>query len=987
MANKLKFQFESSQEHQLKAIEGVVGLFEGMEQVDDSFKLAGDETIANIPQFMSLEENWLLGNLQHVQDNNGYQPNMVLDSDDGPMIEEISYDTWHYPLFTTEMETGTGKTYVYLRTIFELRKHYGFRKFVIVVPSIAIYEGVIKSIEMTREHFRSLYGNEILHKTEYDGQKISKLRGFANSSFTEVLIITLDSFNKSTNIIFKASEKLPGDKLPIEYLQETRPILILDESQNYLSDKAKKALRTLKPLVGLCYSATPKEKPNLVYRLGPVDAFRKNLVKKIEVLGVTEDNYNNPQLQLALESIGTGYSPTAKVKVLVYTQGKPEQKIIEIKKGDSLFEKTKNDAHRGLVVQEIDRGKKKILFDNNEVLSFHERESNTKKDIFKAQIEETVKFHLTKQEDLMKKGIKVLSLFFIDRVMNYQDDDGIIRKLFIEAFEKHKKNFSFFKKMNVADVHRGYFAQRKNKKGEIEFVETNIDNEKKTNDDKALEKAAYELIMKAKEQLILLDEKVGFIFAHSALKEGWDNPNVFQICTLNDTVSETKKRQEIGRGLRLCVNQHGDRVLDESVNVLTVVANENYESYVSNLQKEYVLSGDMEMPPPSRAKATTAERNNKIFKSKAFKEFWQKIITKTNYQINIDTEKVIEQCVNKLNSLPFPEPKITISKGRFIITEFKFELIEEKVGLAKIRISITDTSGASSISENYFTSTSDIPKMAKDERLKGFRIVEIEGKGENAIVHFGDKGTLTKHAPIIFHSEKGQQTEPRTTKETQFNYPVFNLIERTSKETFLTRPTIINIFKQLKKEKKENLLKNPEGFSEIFIREIKNILADHVADRIEYVLTNEKEDYDLEKMFPENPNFPQKELIAGTKNSLYDKVQIDSEVEKRFVVNRLQIEDANGNMIFYFKFPNSFKISMPKIIQNYNPDWGAVRINEKGEGTIQLVRETKGTVFLDRLRFPHESRKIACAKKHFEKIGISYRSVDEKVLRWWEEEK
>jgi type III restriction enzyme len=985
--SKLKLKFESDQEHQVKAIESVVGLFEGMPQTDDSFKMAGDETIANVPPYMTLDENWLLGNVQHIQGLNNLPPSMLLDTDDGEMVEGASLDTWHYSRFTIEMETGTGKTYAYLRSIFELRKRYGFRKFIIVVPSIAIYEGVIKSIDIMREHFRSLYDNEVLHLTKYDGQQISKLRSFANSSFTEVMVITLDSFNKSSNVIFKASEKLPGEKLPINYIQETRPILILDESQNYLSAKAKAALRTLKPLFGVCYSATPKERSNLIYRLGPVDAFRKNLVKKIEVLGVTEDNLNNPQLQLALEAITKGYTPTAKIKVMVYSQGKPERKTIEVKAADNIFDKTRNEAHRGLVVETIDRRKNKITFTNQEILSFNEKASVTKKDIFRVQIEETVRYHLRKQDELKKKGIKALSLFFIDRVANYQDQKGIIRQLFVEAFEKHKGSSTHFKKIKVEDVHRGYFAQKKNKKGEVEIVETHVENEKKTNEDKILEKAAYELIMKDKERLMSLEEQVSFIFAHSALKEGWDSPNVFQICTLNDTVSESKKRQEIGRGLRLCVNQQGERVQEEGVNVLTVIANENYDQYVSGLQREYVESGDVGMPSPSRARPYTATRNNKIFKSKEFKEFWMKLCQRTNYEIKIDSEKIIDQCINKLNGTIFPEPKITVTRGSFIITEFKFELISTVLEYARIRISISDTGGGSSIIENNFTKNSDFPKMAKDDRLKGLKIVDIEGKGEDAIVYFGDGRTLTKHSPLIFSSEKGQQTDPRTVQETQFSYPVFNLIDRTIKETQLTRPTVLQIFQGIKKESKKNLLKNPEGFSEIFIREIRNILANHIADTIEYNLTKDSEDYQLEELFPVTKHFPQKELIEGTEHSIYDWVQIDSDVEKRFVAHKLQEDDKSGNILFYFKFPSAFKVSMPKIIQNYCPDWGVARIEEGGKTSIQLVRETKGTMVMDRLRFPNESRKIACAKKHFAKLGLRYRPIDDKILKWWEDEK
>ncbi|MBN1119094.1 MAG: DEAD/DEAH box helicase family protein [Bacteroidales bacterium] len=987
MSSTIKFQFEDNQRHQISAIESVVNLFEGLPRQSDEYVMAGDDTIANMPPYMLLEENWLLSNLNTIQHNNGLAENIALDVDEGFILEDLDAKSVRFPVFTIEMETGTGKTYVYLRTIHELKKLYGFRKFVIVVPSIAIYEGTIKTFEVTKAHFNKLYGNDHVHLTRYDGQQISKLRGFAGSQFIEILIITIDSFNKVSNIIFKPTEKLPGEKRPYQYIQETRPILILDESQNYRSILSRSALRTLNPLFAINYSATPVDKPNLVYRLSPVDAFKQNLVKKIEVLGVTEEhNINNPQLRLALESvISTIYGLSAKVSVLVNEKGVLHPKTIEIHKGDSLLEKTKNDYYKNLIVETIDKLNNIVTFSDGSQLSLNEPGENTlsKQEIFRTQISETIRYHLHKQNELLDKGIKVLSLFFIDRVSNYTGQDAIIPKLFDAEFLKLRNICPYFEKLDPSEVREAYFAQKKNKKGETEFVDTNLIEAKKTKAEKELEKAAYELIMKKKEILLSFDEKVSFIFAHSALKEGWDNPNVFQICTLNTTVSETRKRQEIGRGLRLPVNQEGIRITDETVNILTVVANESYRSYVENLQNEYVESGDAPPPAPTDAKKSLAQRNDKIFKSKDFQDFWEKLCTRTTYQIKIDSDTLVKDCITLLNNQQFPEPQIVIERGKFIITEIRLELLEIKKETAKIKVTITDTDNNETSFTRWFKEQDDLYRLSKDEKLKGFKVIEISDKGDDSAVIFADKGKLTLLEPIVFSTEKSQLTSPRTVQEAQTTYPVFNLIDRTAKETQLTRPTILQIFKGMREDKKRNIFKNPESFSAIFITTIQNQLADHIASKIEYILEKGLEEYEDEKIFPKTKKYPQKELIEGTKNSLYDVIQFDSDVEYRFIENKLKKDDEEGNIIAYFKFPNSFKIHMPKIIGNYVPDWGIIRKDSTGKYKLQLVRETKGTMIENLLQYPSEKRKILCAKKHFKTIEIDYKQIDDRVPNWW----
>ncbi|MCK6543330.1 DEAD/DEAH box helicase family protein [bacterium] len=989
MSNLIRFKFDPNQSHQKTAVDSVLKLFDGLSDHANGFQMGAD-VVPNMPEGHALDESFVFDNLVAIQNSNEVPRNMTLDVDEGLVLDGVGSDSWRYPSFTIEMETGTGKTYAYLRTIHELRKNFGFRKFVIVVPSIAIYEGVIKSFQITREHFKTLYSNETVHLIEYDGQQISKLRGFATSSFTEILIITVDSFNKSSNVIFKPTEKLPGEWRPYQYIQETRPILILDEAQNYLSQKSKEALRTLHPLFALRYSATPVEKPNLIYRLSPVDAFKMNLVKRIQVYGIREEeNLNEGQTSLALQSIRYSSGLKAKLRLMIIEKGLKREKELEVEKDDDLFRKTKNESHRGIVVDEIDKKNGVVVFSNGQRLLLNEPgEVNlSREEIFRIQIEETIKQHMQRQAELANKKIKVLTLFFIDRVANYTEENGLIRLLFDKAFHRLRKGNSFFENLKPEDVRQAYFAKKATKKGEEIVVDTSIEEEKKTKEEKELEKAAYELIMKDKERLLSFDEKVCFIFAHSALKEGWDNPNVFQICTLNNTQSEMKKRQEIGRGLRLCVDQTGERIQDESVNILTVVANESYENYVSNLQMEYRESGDAVPPSPSNARHGLAKRNDKIYRSKEFREFWEKLSRRTSYDIKVNTKELIEQCVTKLNYADFPEPRISITKGKFVITHICLKLLEVKVKLAKIEIDISDTRGQKTTASRYFDVRDDLSKLAKDERLRGFKILKIIQEGSDSSVEFDNGQKLTRAQPIAWDSTEGQHIDEKTVREAETTYPVFNLIDRAAKETTLTRHTILEIFKQMKEAKKKLIFRNPEGFAGVFITIIRDMLADHIAGNIEYAVNNAPQNESIDEIFPPTKKYVQKELMNGTKTSLYDVIQFDSDVERRFVENRVMPDDEYGKILCYFKFPGNFKIGLPKIIGNYNPDWGIIRLSEDGKYKLQLVRETKGNMDPNLLQFKNEKRKIDCAKKHFKIIGVDYRQVtDEKPFKWWESE-
>lgn len=986
--SRLKIQFESDQEHQIQAIESSVNLFEGYTKKEVAFQM-GDDTIPNLDPYEYLDEEWLFDNLLKVQKGNGLVEDMLLNCDDG--FETVGIDSWRYPYFTLDMETGTGKTYVYLRTIHEFRKKYGWGKYLIIVPSVAIYEGVVKTFNITKEHFKTLYGNETVNLIKYSGQKISKLRTFSSSSNIEIMVMTIDSFNKETNVIYKPTEKLQGEKLPYEYIQETRPILILDESQNYTSDRAKQALRTLHPLFALKYSATPTERGrtaeenrelmNRINWLTPVAAFQQNLVKKIEVLGVTEQyNMNDNQLSLRLMEERAGYGLALEAKMNVLKKGELIQDTIKLRKGDDLFDKTSNVSYEGLVIEEINKKDGIVVFTNGEHLKLAEGGAVTlsKEEIFRVQIEETINSHMIKQKQLLEKGIKVLSLFFIDRVANYVEDDGIIKKLFDEAFDSAKQKYPFFKGWSAEEVREGYFAKKTVKNKPDEFIDTAI--EKKTQKEKELEKVAYNLIMKDKEKLLGFDEKVSFIFAHSALKEGWDNPNVFQICTLNTATSEKRKRQEIGRGLRIAVNQDGERVMDEGVNVLTVVANESYESYCEQLQTDYVESGDVAPPAPSNARKAVAKRNNMIFNNTDFQQFWEKLCRKTEYKIELDDDLLIRDCIDKLNIAKFPEPNIVVVKGKFVMTTFKLTLKKVEAAMARIEILISDTDGNEESKVKWFKSGDDIAKIAKDERLKGFKIVDVKADGEDSLIYFGDKGKLRIDESVEFSSEKGQKGDPQYQQEAQTSYPVFNFVERTAQATSLKSQTVLQIFKRLNEDVKKRIFKNPEGFTAIFTSTIKNTLANHIADKIDYTLTDELMDYDAETIFPETRKFPQKELVDGGNWSLYDQVQIDSDIERKFVQFKLNEDDQ---IVCFFKFPNQFKIAIPKIIGNYNPDWGIIRWDDEKKLKLELVRETKGNVNPNLLQFPNEKRKIDCATKHFSLTGIDYKQIKGDEVKWW----
>ncbi len=624
----MKFKFDSKLDYQIEAIQSVIDLFKGQKNVSSSLPFIAENGV--VANEKSISDKKILDNLKIVQKENKIKEVKELQGMD----------------FSVEMETGTGKTYVYLRTILELNKEYGFKKFIIIVPSVAIREGVLKTLEITKQHLKQIYDNISYNFCEYDSSKLSRIRQFSRNNNVEILVMTLDSFNKDNNIMNQSIDQLSGQR-PIDLVSQTNPILILDEPQNMESEKAKEALKKLKPSFKLRYSATHKNYYNLIYRLTPVEAYNKGLVKKIEVLSVVKDEDFNKAYMKCIEIIADERGIRANLELNQKQKNGHKVKSIMIKQGDDLFRKTDNTEYKDFIVTGIHAGYNQIKFSNGFTLKKGEEIGGDKKDLMRIQIKHTLEEHFRKQEILKSFKIKVLSLFFIDRVANYTEKDGFIRKTFIEEFEKIKKDFPEYKDLDVNTVHAGYFSNFKSDSG--------MESDKDT----------FDLIMRDKERLLSFEEPTQFIFSHSALREGWDNPNVFNICTLNETISEMKKRQEIGRGVRLPVNQNGDRMTDLDFNILTVIANESYSDYVSKLQQEYKEEfGDLIAPPkPANARNRKLLKLRKGFKlNPEFNELWKRISKKTKYAVEIDTSNLIKDCVKEINDITIKTIKIRVEK-------------------------------------------------------------------------------------------------------------------------------------------------------------------------------------------------------------------------------------------------------------------------------------------------------------------------------------
>lgn len=669
----MEFRFDSAQQFQLDAIASVIGLFDGSGPKGATLVPAAGVTV--VPNRLDLDDGQLLENLNEIQNVAGL-----------PVDEELALITRtvdlyegpspvSFPNFSVEMETGTGKTYVYLRTILALAQAYGLTKFVIVVPSIAVREGVLKTIKQTKKHFAGIAGLPPYRSSVY-AAKIGQVRSFATSNSVEVMIMTIDAFSRDQNVIYKSNE---GNSPAIHLLQAVRPVIILDEPQNMESETRVAALAALNPLFALRYSATHRNPYSLVYRLTPFDAYRQNLVKQIEVgAALEEESANLPYLRVdKIEAVNRKL--TALVTVDVQSaSGSIKRKSIKVKPGTDLSAKTRRPDYEGFEVSEINLNY--VRFANNVEVPIGAETGSQKEALLEAQIRFTIEQHFRKQKRIRDLGfdVKVLSLFFVDKVDSFARDDGLIRQLYIRAFDEAKQAYPEWRDKSALDTQASYFASKTNKKGEITVFDKAVAT---TKDEREAQAREFDLIMRRKEQLLSFDEPVAFIFSHSALKEGWDNPNVFQICTLREVGSETERRQQVGRGVRLPVSATtGERINDPRVNVLTVVAGESYERFVSGFQSEIEAEYGPEGTPPkpgnARRKQTLRLRKDYLLKPE-FKELWNKIKHRTRYAVRIDSPQLIQDVVDAMAGLQIRSPRVVVQLARMTAgpTEDVFEAI------------------------------------------------------------------------------------------------------------------------------------------------------------------------------------------------------------------------------------------------------------------------------------------------------------------------
>ena len=663
----MRFRFDATQEYQIAAIEAVCRLLEGQPYIRSQLVMPDGAFFSAIPNRLDLSEEELLLNLQSVQTRHGVAVDDELKVIATALADERGNGqdaSVRFPNFSLEMETGTGKTYVYLRTALELFRRYGLRKFIIVVPSVAVREGVYKTLQITEAHLTALYDNPPYAYHIYDSANLSHVRQFALADGLEIMIMTIDAFARSQNVIRQSTDRLQGER-PLTLIQATRPVLILDEPQNMEGENRLRALASLNPLFSLRYSATHRNPYNSIYRLTPYDSYRQGLVKRIEVASVIEKhNQNQPLLRLDQIKIQSR-KPVARLGVhKLMKSGAIKETVLTIRSNDDLEQKTNRIDYHGYVVEEISWGGQYIRFANNVELSIGEALGVEKGAIFEAQIRYTIAEHFRKQARVKQEGIKVLSMFFIDKVKNYIASDGIIRHLFDRVFLELRESYPEWRDRNPEEVRAAYFASKPRRGGTIEYLDT-------TGGSKADEQA-FNLIMRRKEDLLSFAEPVSFIFSHSALREGWDNPNVFQICTMREVGSDTERRQQVGRGVRLSVNQEGERVRDERINVLTVVASETYERFVAELQSEieaeYGTAGTPPPPPDARKKTILRLRKAHTLKP-AFKELWNRIRQKTRYAVSIDTARLVGDVLVELEGAKIRRPRVSISKAEVVAND------------------------------------------------------------------------------------------------------------------------------------------------------------------------------------------------------------------------------------------------------------------------------------------------------------------------------
>jgi type III restriction enzyme len=974
----LKLKFDPSLEFQKDAIGAVVRAFDGQPIAQSQFEIrasAGSTGMAfsdlGVGNQLTLSDEAFLENVKRVQEANDIE-----------MLDELQGKN-----FSIEMETGTGKTYVYLRTIFELNQQYGFKKFIVVVPSVAIREGVLKSIEITKDHFEAIYGKVPIDSFTYDSKKLGKVRQFATSNQIQIMVINIQSFVKDVpdketsemtdeelkklNVINRENDKMSGRR-PIEFIQAANPVVIIDEPQSVdNTSKAKDAIARLNPISTLRYSATHKTPYNLLYKLGPIRAYDLRLVKRIEVASVlADDNANNAYVKL--ESVDYKSSPKkARLKIFKTESKGPKLVSVTVKQGDDLYQKSKENPiyQDGYVIGNIDGtpGAEGVEFNTGTWIDSGSEIGGFAEDVMRAQVRETVLQHLIKEKMLKDRDIKVLSLFFIDKVESYRiyNDDGStslgkIGAWFEEAYKElsERPRFKGLVPHSVEDVHDGYFSR--DNKGRAK------DTSGKTNDDED----TYSLIMKDKERLLDPGVPLRFIFSHSALREGWDNPNVFQICTLNETRSIDRKRQEIGRGLRLPVNTKGERVHDEHINRLTIIVNESYESFARSLQSEFeedfgITFGRVEKKAFAQIVRVTDDGEVAIGQDTS-KRIWDEI--KNASYINAAGEI--------LDTFDPSGPHFDLKVSEEF-TDIKSAIIDE-ISRYVFKNRVVDARQKKSVGfqksvqlREDFSELWDRIKHRTRYRVK-FDTAKLINRAVERIKDLPAIKALEMHTTKveIAVTKAGVDTDVvLDEKTTQLESAVVlpDILAYLQKETELTRHTLAQILKR--SGRLWEFKKNPQQFMSLAGREISRALRDLMLKGIQY----EKmvgQHWEMSRIEQDAEDGISRYLsklyeVQNKNKSLFDHIEFDSEVERNFARDL----DNNENVKLFVKLPKWFKIDTP--IGPYNPDWAFVTEREE---RLYFVRETKSTTDKEELR-NKENQKIECGKRHFHAIDVDFAVV------------
>lgn len=989
----MKIKFDSTLGYQQESINAIVNIFQGQEVCEANFTVYSPEFLASQGNLEfnelgyrnvlheRLTEGKILENVQNTQLLNGLKPSSRNE------LDRNNLD------FTIEMETGTGKTYVYLRTIMELYRKYGFSKHIIVVPSIPIKEGVHKSLEITEEHFKELYDNINYNFFVYNSGNLNEVRDFAINDTLEIMVINIDAFRKSfenpdddkktANIIHRYNDSL-GYK-PLDLIKNTSPIVFIDEPQSTMSTPlAKKAVQGLNPLAIIRYSATHKEKINLMYKLDAVDAYEKKLVKQIEVGSVqTTGAHNQTYIRLVKVILGKGL-PKAKLEVDIFKNGSITRKTITVKQNDDLEQLTDRIEYEGYIVKDIygAKGNEYIDFSSkDDIIRLGEAIGNVDdKQVKTALIKKTIEEHLDKELVLNQLGIKVLTLFFIDSVKKYRvyDEDGNpTNGDYANIFEKEYKHFMQIPKYNslfgeIEDpetnaslVHNGYFSidkkgKKSNKKDKFEYFK---DTTGSTNADED----TYNLIMRDKEKLLSFDSKLRFIFSHSALKEGWDNPNIFQICTLKEAGnSEIRRRQEIGRGLRLCVDQEGERIYGHEVNTLTVMASESYTDFVDNLQKEIekdtgIKFGILEEHTFNNIVLSIEDGEASYLGQAKSQELYDYLILK-GY---VDTRGKVQDLLRvdiKEDQVELPE--------EFTEDAHVFAQILSKLKDAAGKLEIKNQDDKKKVKVNKRVLNSPEFKELWD-KVKFKTTFSVDFDSDNLIkecISAIDNRLKVSRGKLIYTKASIKITIGGVAHEEQGNYvstlneeveSLPDIVGYLQNETNLTRKSIVKILTETNRLGYFKI--NPQKFIEGCIDIINEQMRIHIIDGIKYKKIGDAEYYSQEL-------FENEELFGYLKNNLtesakspYEYVVYDSSVESKLATD---FEKSN-NISVYAKLPNWFKIETP--LGTYNPDWAILWKDDKEEKLFFVV-ESKGSTGLFDLR-PKEQGKIDCGKKHFTALG------------------